>query len=510
MSASSAILFDKRPGRWLHTEPGLTHTDHRDPVQVETSVLAGIRMKVTRVAYSRDLNPGKLAALMEQAARLGRVRAEVWQRYGSVTGAKLNDRQVRDAWLADGTCARFGVLGNPWKETLRDAMGDIRACRESAKVKVRRAISRRVTDPAERKRLYADLKADRWADDPYLSRQMRRHWRRGHSHVSNQIIVQPGGYRPYTLTEGGNVWLVVPGLVRRETVKIPLDTTVPPSGTLRLILRDGRVEVHYQVDGSALRSSGRPHGDRTIGVDKGYTEVLTDSDGQRHGCGLGTLLAAESDRVMAKNWRRTKIRAIAEKAAKRGDHAKADRIARCNLGTKKKTRTRRRFTAKARTVTFEAAHAVTSKASAIVAEDLTHPLAGRRPRGKNMNRRLTGWTKGLTAEALSSVSERRGSALVLVNAAYTSQADPVTGTLGVRRGDRLYCASGDVWDADHAAAINILQRASDPDITLFTPYTRVRQILQERTDRQRARIAGPGLQPSSQGRRAKHPALAQV
>ena len=45
-------------------------------------------MKVTRVAYSRDLNPGKLAALTGQARRLGRVRAEVWQRYGSVTCAE--------------------------------------------------------------------------------------------------------------------------------------------------------------------------------------------------------------------------------------------------------------------------------------------------------------------------------------------------------------------------------------------------------------------------------------
>ncbi len=193
-------------------------------------------MKVTWVAYSRDLNPGKLAALTEQARRLGRVRAEVWQRYGSVAGARLSDRQVRDTWMADRTHAGFGV---------------------------------------------------------------------------------------------------------------------------------------------------------------------------------------------------------------------------------------------------------------------TRVFAGRRNLGRNMNRRLAAWTKGLTAEALSSVPERRGSALVLVNAAYTSQADPVTGTLGVRKGDRLYCESGDVYDADHAAAINILQRASDPDITLHTPHTRVKQILQERADRQRARLPVQDSSPGS-------------
>ena len=361
-------------------------------------------MKVTRIACSASLNAGKHALLEEQARRLGRVRSKVWREYGSVSGAGVTDRTIRDRWMTDGTAGGFGVLANAWKETVRDAAGDVRASRESAKVKVRRAVFRRTADPAERKRLCAALKAEEWAGVPYLSRLMRKHWRRGRSKVANQIVVRADNYRTFALAEGGDVWLAIPGLLPRETVKIPLNTTVAPSGTLRLILRGGKVEVRYQVDGSSLKSSARPPGARSIGVDKGYTEVVTDSDGVHHGPGLGILLSAESD-----------------------------------------------------------------------------------------------WTKGLTAEALKSVPERRGSALVLVNAAYTSQADPRTGALGVRRGDRLYCPGGDVYQADHAAAINILQRASDPDITLFTPHTRVRQILRERADRQRARLPAPDSSPAARG-----------
>ena len=451
-------------------------------------------MKVTRIACSANLNAGKYAQLEEQARRLGRVRSKAWREYGSVSGAGVSDRTIRDRWMADGTAG-----ANAWKETVRDAAGDITASRESAKAKVRRAVFRRTADPAERKRLCAALKADEWAGDPYLSRLMRKHWRRGRSKVANQIVVRSDRYRTFTLAEGGNAWLAVPGLERRQLARIPLDTTVAPAGTLRLILRDGKVEVHYQVDGSSLKSSLRPHGARSIGVDKGYTEVLTDSDGVHHGPGLGVLLSAESDRLKARNRHRAKIRAVAEKAARRGDHAKAERIAASNLGTVKKTRTRRRFEARARTVTFEAVHAVTDKAAKIVAEDLTRTFASRRNLGKNMNRRLAAWTKGLTAEALKSVPERRGSALVLVNAAYTSQADPRTGALGIRRGDRLHCPGGDVYQADHAAAINILQRASDPDITLFTPHTRVRQLLRERADRQRARLPAQDSSPAARG-----------
>jgi hypothetical protein len=55
-----------------------------------------------------------------------------------------------------------------------------------------------------------------------------------------------------------------------------------------------------------------------------------------------------------------------------------------------------------------------------------------------------------------------------------------------------------VWQADVNAAINILHRHGDPDITLHTPHTRVKQIVQERADRHRTRLP---VQDSS-----RHPA----
>src|SRR4051794_11826416 len=90
------------------------------------------------------------------------------------------------------------------------------------------------------------------------------------------------------------------------------------------------------------------------------------------------------------------------------------------------------------------------------------PSRAMRDGGKAMNRRLAAWTRGLTAQALHDVSERRGSALVLVNAAYTSQVDPSTCAFAVRRGDRLHCPGGVVWQAVEAAAVNILHRDGDP------------------------------------------------
>ncbi|MGI5522020.1 zinc ribbon domain-containing protein [Micromonospora sp. CA-259024] len=464
-------------------------------------------MKVTRVAYSHRINELKYSALAEQARRLGRVRSEVWQRYGSVSGvgAGLRDRQVRDRWLADGTHERFGVLANAWKETVRDAMADIAASLASAKVDVRRAISRRTSDPQERKRLYAALKADRWADDSFLARQVRKHWGRGRNRTHNQIVVRADQH--HCLADGrGRLWLAVPGLRRRQMVRIPLNTSVAPTGTLRLILCEGTVEVHHQIDAGTMRTSQKPCGPATIGVDKGYSEALTDSDGNHHGVELGALLSTESDRRKAKGQRRAKLRSIANTARTRGDHAKADRIARNNFGTAKRARRRARWESMVRTETFTAVHRVVDKAATVVAEDLTATFNGRRSLGRNTNRRLAAWTKGVTAEALKSVSERRGSALVHVNAAYTSQACHRCGSLARRYGDRLHCTwCRVVWQADVNAAINILQRIGDPDIALHTSHQRVKQILQERADRQRIRLPIQDSSPAPPERRANHP-----
>jgi len=81
------------------------------------------------------------------------------------------------------------------------------------------------------------------------------------------------------------------GLERGQRIAIPLKGTHLPSGTLRILLRDhGQVEVHYAVDETQVCST-RPCGEATVGVDKGYTEAYTDSDGERHGEGALLQLA---------------------------------------------------------------------------------------------------------------------------------------------------------------------------------------------------------------------------
>jgi hypothetical protein len=121
---------------------------------------------------------------------------------------------------------------------------------------------------SERKRLYTLLTRDQWTGDPWLRKWMRQQWRRGHNHTSNQIIIRSDNVHTFTtLTDGADVWLAIPGLTPRTSVAVPPATTVAPTGTLRVILRGGRVEVHHQIEDTAVTSAHRPCGTATVGVD---------------------------------------------------------------------------------------------------------------------------------------------------------------------------------------------------------------------------------------------------
>jgi IS605 OrfB family transposase len=434
--------------------------------------------KVTRIAYSKNLNQSKYDHLLELAGRLGKLRAEVWQRFGSMGGVGIDHRQIRDQWLAAGR--EFSVPARLWKETLRDTLADIGAYREAAKVKVRQAIWKRRQDEAERKRLYRLLKYDRWVQESYLRRMMRKYYQHGQTQVDNQIVLDTGCYTAFE--RNGQGWLKVMSLEPGKRICIPLNTSHLPTGTLRLILRDERVEVHYSVNAEEACST-KPCGQATIGIDKGYTEVFTDSDGEVHGEQLGELLSRESDSLKVKYQRRNKLKAIAE-----AKPHKRDNIYRNNLGRKKLNERKRKHTAQVRDKIFKATHTVVDKARMVVCEDLTGSIKSR-AYSKDQNRRLAGWVKGIMAEAIDAVSQRRGSTLEIVNAAYTSQTDSRYGVLlGQRRGDTFYCFDGEVLNADTNAAQNILSRRYDSEIHLYTPYRDVKNILLERTEQFEKRL----------------------
>ena len=452
--------------------------------------------KVTRILHSQGLHKAKFDRLTRIAALCGRVRGDAWQRCSGLSTAPQSVYEIRNAWMAEsynwhGLPARLG------KATLSDALGDIAAARDAAKVPVKKAIRHRTRgNPEERQRLYSLLKRNRWEEDSFLHRQMRKQWQGGTSRVTNQIVADTSSYT--TKVWHGRAWVHLQGLERGRRIAIPLRGTHLPTGNLRIILQDdGQVAVHYALDEDTACCT-KPCGTETIGVDKGYTEAYADSEGERHGEGLGDLLAAESDARKVKGGRRNQLRAVEKKHREAGRIKKADNIRRNNLGHQKWDRRQQKHTAQTRDLLCHAAHRVVDHAGTIACEDLTAPMASSKYRHRDTNRRLSGWVKGIMADTLTSISRRRGSVLVLVNPAYTSQIDSRTGLLqGTRRGDRFYGLDGVVLDADTNAARNILQRLYDTEITLYTPYREVKRLLLDRSGTTDG-TAHPGLEPARQ------------
>ena len=435
--------------------------------------------KVSRIAISKKISASKYARLEMISSRLGKIRAAVWQEFGSIKGVGVNHRTIRDRWLKEGKA--FNVPARLWKATLSDVIGDIGAYHEAAKFHVRKAVVKRTTDDAERKRMFILLKRNKWMEDSFLRRKMRKHFKHGKSRVNNQIVLDTGSYSSFINDD--QAWLSVQSLDRGQRINIPLGTNVPPENTIRLILLDGKVEVHYSIDEP---NCDRPCGKQVIGIDKGYTDAFTDSDGDKHGLGFGKVLSKESDYLKVKYKKRNKIRAIAKKALESGDLEKHRRIVDNNLGRSKLNNRKKCHKKTVRTIVFESAHSIVDKASQIVVEDLTKPIKSKKKISRNQKRRLAGWVKGLLAESLESVVRRRSASISLVNAAYTSQIDSKSKLLeGNRDGKLFYHANGDVSDADENAARNILARLLDDEISLYTPYTEVKKILQARADRAR-------------------------
>ncbi len=429
--------------------------------------------KVTRIAYSDELNQAKYDALNEIAKLCGSIRTEVWRNYGSIGGLGAKFRPVRLVWIAD---EHVSILPQRiWRTTLSDSLDDIKANREAAKEKVIRHIFRNVDEKDKRQELFKKLKNDSvWVNDSYLRRLMRKYWKHGKNQTFNQIVLEPGSYKCFS--HNGKNYIEVISLKRGSLLAIPVGTNYSITGQIRLILREGKVEIHYTIDNTDERACGS----KEIGIDKGYTEAFVDSEGDFYGKNLGEILSKESDYLKKKYQRRNKIKAVLDQVEQKNPK-KAKRIRKNNLGRKKLNRRKKKHQAKVKTIVFTAVNRIVDKAETVVCEDLTKTFKSRNL-GKNTNRRLSGWVKGLMALAIDIVASRRGSRVVQVNAAYTSQICSRCGCLGNRSRDKFHCACGcgAVMQADLNAAINILARLDDKELHRWLPLKKVKQILLER------------------------------
>ncbi len=446
---------------------------------------------MTTVTRILSASTTSLPELRSTCKSMALVRADIWRRYGGLGALGKSAADIRKDITARCWYAQLPVDGTIRAETTKDAVNDLLTYKAAAAKRVRQAIARRADDPQARKRLYTLLKADRWLEDPYLHRMMRKHFRHGVSRCANQFVVRSDRHSERIIN--GRLVVTI-HIARQYGESIQLTTTSNGKGVdlrgcnLRILDKGDQIEIHYATE----KAPGRTCGTAEIGIDKGYSEALTDSEGVRHGIDFGAVLTRYSDQVAKTGKVRNKLHALEKKHRAAGRTAKADRIRQHNLGRTKLNARRARAQQHLRTIAYQAVHQVVDKAAVVASEDLTAPIRGK-SQWRHYNRRMSAWAKGVLARALEEVCSQRGATHVVVNAAYTSQTDSFTGLLeGKRVGDKFYRANGDVIQADFNAARSVKARIHDSEITRFMPYTEVRRILLSRasgaTERQEAPV----------------------
>ena len=433
----------------------------------------------TRTYYSKKLDEQTYSELKLIAKKLGILRKIIWHQFSS-NPKKLNDREIRDQWLnAKNNETNFypkiidQIPARLWKETLRDTIGTINAYFEAGFKEVIKTLYKK-HGKTKAKELIKFLKAD-YKSNNELHRLVRKLIPKGVSKADNIICLDEGCY-----TFEQDI-LLVTGLRKRKMLSIPLTTKYRPKGNFKIILKeDNRCELRVNFKYQTKVQIEKPH--EAIGVDKGYTEVFTDSTGERHGNDFGKLLTKKSDLLKEKYKNRNKLYSIMKKANEKGDKKKAENIKKNNLGNKKLNKQKEKANIELKEIIYKAAKTLAQKANIIAIEDLTFKTKS--TKFKNVNRKLSSWLKSTIDEAISKYCFIYGTKLVYVNAAYTSQGDSRynCALVGKRIGNSFIGFDEVVLDADINAALNILARLYDQEISLYTPPEKVKEILIKRAN----------------------------
>jgi IS605 OrfB family transposase len=313
--------------------------------------------------------------------------------------------------------------------------------------------------------------------------------------ANRSVILDANCYS--TVQKSGRWYLKVASLTPGKRIALPLSGDARGlAGNLCITLDGSKVEVHVQHDTGRPETvpqkaalSGKPlktrHG-TPLAIDVGFTEVAVDNTGRVLGQGFGKLMTtfAEARNVMGQ--RRNRLRAVADRARLRGDEARARRIEAKNLGTVKQSRTLERQQAAVLChINRALGELLSSKPSVVVHEDLSRAKF-KFNYGASSNRSLSNWARGVFAERLQFKSQVRGSHLVAVNPAYSSQLCPSCGFVDSknRNGDRFRCARcAHSGAADQVAALNLLARARDARLACWMSPAQVRAVLDEQFKR---------------------------
>ena len=282
----------------------------------------------------------------------------------------------------------------------------------------------------------------------------------------------------YSLVENGTTQYVkIMGLTAGKRTVVPLTGCSNFSGNVKVVLdhKKQRIEVHTigEIDEIVVLNDGN-----IVALDAGISEVFTGNDGTAYEPTFGKTIKKFSDRLNETGKARNKLHAL----KKVSDKHKAHRIRKFNLGKQKLNDWKRKGKIQVEQHISQAIHLVVDEhhPATIVTERLD--IRGK-AKSNGMSRLVSYWMRGSLKERLEFLALVEGFHHKQVNPAYTSQMCPTCLFVhkNNRRGDIFQCLNcGHTDYADWIAANNLLARCHDKEITIYTPKSVLKNILQRR------------------------------
>lgn len=467
--------------------------------------------------------------------------------YGRYSGIHslsfLDARKIRDALKSEKPSEQFGCTTRMWTMALFDVIANIRSAWSNLAGTIKELIrendglgdeekdylryvvssrkiwgdilcGRKVGRPtAAYKDLLADVDESRLKHlHVYLRRITRREKARiSHSTSCRTLYLDENMYTFSEAEEDGhNVYLFSfsPGISKagRITVRLRGPFCYAHKGSIRIVWDGECITIHKAIQARCCSPDRKKK--KTLGIDKGYSTLLSCSTGHEYGEGIGRIMNAEADRRCVKSRQRNQF--IQKEKDVREDMRKvreamhaihdpeildwlrdtgsrlqkmADRIRFHNIGSARYSAEEHRHQECLNATVNHAVRVMIREEnpSSISKENLK--FTRNSDRGPRFRQKMSSWIKGYLDERIEYICASFSVGCTDVNPAYTSQYCCRCGEPVVRSGKHheiAACPCCGVMNANTMAAVNILNRLGDSEITVYTPYRKVKSIMESR------------------------------
>lgn len=241
---------------------------------------------------------------------------------------------------------------------------------------------------------------------------------------------------------------------------------------------DNKIEIHKPLKIQVKKNNNQ---ENIIGIDKGYTHLFAVSSSKFYGDELNQFLNKETERLNAKNKQRNRFFALYNQYLEQGKLKKANTIKENNLGKVKYNHNKQKHDQTVKSYINSSLNQLIKeeKPTEIIIEQLDFVnWNDRYP--KSVKRKLSRWIKGYIRERLQYKCDYNSIRYTYINPAYTSKVCSNCGRFGKRERDVFTCPKCGEIHSDYNASKNILNRKYDKEITLYTSYKKVKEILENR------------------------------